>query len=185
MKGRVDRNKSDIASENGKKAYLDVLSSAISESKEKSENNKNGAKRFFSIDSGLEVDFDLEPREPIECTNDMHDNLHEYEKLMLDCEKVKNENKVLIEENITIMKAQLEILELYMNLSSINLELSISHDVLMNSASEIIERWNTPNWKDAPHTGVFIENLNKALKKAAEVKKWIESRNTEMRILLR
>ena len=32
------------------------------------------------------------------------------------------------------------------------------------AARKVVERWDTPLWKDVPHTAQFIERLRKALK---------------------
>lgn len=34
---------------------------------------------------------------------------------------------------------------------------------LRKAAEALVDRWDTPAWKDAPHTGVFIDALRAAL----------------------
>ena len=34
---------------------------------------------------------------------------------------------------------------------------------LRKAAQALVDRWDTPLWKDAPHTGVFIDALRAAL----------------------
>jgi hypothetical protein len=34
---------------------------------------------------------------------------------------------------------------------------------LRKAAQALVSRWDTPLWKDAPHTGVFIDALRAAL----------------------
>ena len=34
---------------------------------------------------------------------------------------------------------------------------------LREAAQALVDRWDTPLWKDAPHTGVFIDALRAAL----------------------
>ena len=34
---------------------------------------------------------------------------------------------------------------------------------LRKAAQDLVDRWDTPLWKDAPHTGVFIDTLRAAL----------------------
>lgn len=36
-------------------------------------------------------------------------------------------------------------------------------DRLQKSAQAVVDRWETPAWKDAPHTGKFIRSLDDAL----------------------
>lgn len=36
-------------------------------------------------------------------------------------------------------------------------------DELRSAAQALVDRWDTPNWKDAPHTGEYIARLRKAL----------------------
>jgi chemotaxis regulatin CheY-phosphate phosphatase CheZ len=36
-------------------------------------------------------------------------------------------------------------------------------DRLRKSAQALVDRWETPFWKDAPHTGKFIRSLGDAL----------------------
>lgn len=43
----------------------------------------------------------------------------------------------------------------------------LSQDVI-NAAMALIERWHTPSWKDAEHTGNFIKALDVAVKAEAE-----------------
>jgi hypothetical protein len=37
---------------------------------------------------------------------------------------------------------------------------------LLAAAVAVVERWDTPTWKDAPATGAFINGLRKAIAKA-------------------
>ena len=37
---------------------------------------------------------------------------------------------------------------------------------LISAAKAVIERWDSPNWKDQPHTGEFIHRLRQAVEKA-------------------
>lgn len=36
-------------------------------------------------------------------------------------------------------------------------------DELREAARAVVERWDSPLWKDLPHTGTFIDRLRKAL----------------------
>lgn len=36
-------------------------------------------------------------------------------------------------------------------------------DIIINAAHELIQRWDTPNWKDTPATAVFIDKLRYAV----------------------
>lgn len=36
---------------------------------------------------------------------------------------------------------------------------------LLKAGKALVERWNTPLWKDVPHTGEFIHNLRAAIDK--------------------
>lgn len=40
---------------------------------------------------------------------------------------------------------------------------SMAHDDLEKAAKAVIERWDTPLWKDVPATAVYIADLRKAL----------------------
>lgn len=37
---------------------------------------------------------------------------------------------------------------------------------LLEAAERVVERWDSPAWKDQPHTGVFIYQLRAAIAKA-------------------
>ena len=39
-------------------------------------------------------------------------------------------------------------------------------DEVFESATNVIARWDSPLWKDQPHTGVFIDQLRTAIAKA-------------------
>jgi hypothetical protein len=39
---------------------------------------------------------------------------------------------------------------------------------LLEAGKALVERWDTPNWKDAPHTGEFIYALREAIREATE-----------------
>lgn len=44
-----------------------------------------------------------------------------------------------------------------------------AHNVeLREAATALVERWDTPNWKDAEHTGVFIARLRNALSRTTD-----------------
>lgn len=36
-------------------------------------------------------------------------------------------------------------------------------DMLVKSAKALVDRWEAPFWKDAPHTGKFIRSLDDAI----------------------
>jgi len=36
-------------------------------------------------------------------------------------------------------------------------------DILLEAGTAIVERWDTPLWKDVPHTAEFINKLRKAI----------------------
>ena len=42
-------------------------------------------------------------------------------------------------------------------------ELEAQRDRLLEAATALVKRWDTPLWKDAEHTGVFIDNLRQAI----------------------
>jgi hypothetical protein len=44
-------------------------------------------------------------------------------------------------------------------------------DRLRKSAQALVDRWETPCWKDAPHTGKFIRSLGDALAAWTEARK--------------
>lgn len=37
---------------------------------------------------------------------------------------------------------------------------------MVETAKDVIARWDSPLWKDQPHTGVFIDKLRAAIAKA-------------------
>ena len=42
-------------------------------------------------------------------------------------------------------------------------QLQLDNAKLRDKASAVVTRWNSPLWKDLPHTGMFIHELNEAL----------------------
>ena len=43
------------------------------------------------------------------------------------------------------------------------IELQAHRNTLLEAGQALIDRWDSPNWKDAEHTGIFIDALRKAL----------------------
>ena len=41
-------------------------------------------------------------------------------------------------------------------------------DDLVNTGSAVVERWDSPLWKDLPHTGEYIHRLREAIASAKE-----------------
>lgn len=41
--------------------------------------------------------------------------------------------------------------------------LELQRDELLSAGKALVERWDTPNWKDAQHTGEFIAALRKVI----------------------
>lgn len=41
-------------------------------------------------------------------------------------------------------------------------------DALLQSAIDVVARWDSPKWKDLPHTGTYIEALRDAVNLAKE-----------------
>ena len=50
--------------------------------------------------------------------------------------------------------------------SEANARLIASAPELLEAAQQVVARWDTPNWKDARHTGEFINLLRAAIAKA-------------------
>ena len=55
-----------------------------------------------------------------------------------------------------------------LSLSGVDSELVQAHNVpdnaeLLSAAKAVIERWDSPLWKDLPHTGEAINRLRKAI----------------------
>ena len=42
-------------------------------------------------------------------------------------------------------------------------ELEKQREELLAAGQALVDRWDTPNWKDAPHTGEFIARLRAAI----------------------
>lgn len=45
-------------------------------------------------------------------------------------------------------------------------ELTKQRDALASAASDVIDRWNSPKWKDLPRTGTYIHTLSDAVEMA-------------------
>ena len=45
-------------------------------------------------------------------------------------------------------------------------QLEVSHAELLEAAKAVVERWDSPRWKEQEHTGVFIHRLRDAIAKA-------------------
>jgi len=45
---------------------------------------------------------------------------------------------------------------------------------LRKAAQTLVDRWNTPAWKDAPHTGQYIDALRAALAQPEQEPQWDE-----------
>ena len=46
-------------------------------------------------------------------------------------------------------------------------QLTTERDKLKKAAQAVVDRWDSPNWKDQPHTGNYISDLREALKESA------------------
>lgn len=51
-------------------------------------------------------------------------------------------------------------------LEALNAKLGAINAELLEAAEGIVSRWDSPLWKDQPHTGVFIDRLRAAIAKA-------------------
>lgn len=45
-------------------------------------------------------------------------------------------------------------------------ELEAKHAELLEAAEAVVARWDSPLWKDQPHTGLFIDQLRAAIANA-------------------
>ena len=58
------------------------------------------------------------------------------------------------------------VVDLPTEIKDVNARLNAAAPELLDAAKAIVERWDTPHWKIAEHTGVYIDALRAAIAKA-------------------